>query len=60
MKALAGMLTGRDHGHDQVGEAHSLLNHGRDHHDRSDPLESHGRDQICFASMHVLICKTWF
>ena len=44
MKALAGMLTGRDYGHDQAGEAHSLLDHGRDHHDRSNPPESHGRD----------------
>ena len=57
---MAGMLTGRDYGHDQAGEAQSLLDHGRDHHDRSNPPESHGRDQTCLASMRVLVWKTWF
>ena len=74
MKASTGMLVGRDHGRDQAGEAYPLLDHkrdhhdrsdppeshGRDHHERSDPPESHGRDQTCFASMRVLVCKTWF
>ena len=59
MKASVGMLTGQDHGHDQVGETHPLLDHGHDHHDRSDPPESHGHDQACLASMRILVYKTW-